>query len=153
MVSRRPALPMRLLSLLIWYKYCRIRQFYLRKVSHVAQNAAIPRARSPAEQSFLQRRCNVLRTIRDRNLSPAAKQVMVHFSLLTDDPFILAERPDVPALARRLVPAERTVRQAIAELVEQGCLTFRQTGDPHRLVNRRRPTRRAARISSGSAPS
>ena len=91
-----------------------------------------PRTRSPAEQSFLQRRRNVLRTIRNRNLSPAAKQVMVHFSLLTDDPFVLAERPDVPALARRLVLAERTVRQAIAELVEQGCLTFRQSGEAHR---------------------
>jgi Mn-dependent DtxR family transcriptional regulator len=88
-----------------------------------------PRTRSPAEQSFLQRRRNVLRAIRNRNLTPAAKQVLVHLSLLSDDPFVLAERPNVAELARRLALAERTVRQAVAELIEQGCLTLRPTGE------------------------
>ncbi|WP_119422723.1 hypothetical protein [Desertibaculum subflavum] len=41
---------------------------------------------------------------------------------------MLPERPPVAALARHLALAERTVRQAIAELVAEGCLTFRFTG-------------------------
>lgn len=91
-----------------------------------------PRTRSLTEWSFLYRRRNVLRAIRHRQLTLAAKQVMVHLSLLADDPFLLMERPDVAALARRLALAERTVRQAIAELVEHGLITFRHTGQPYR---------------------
>lgn len=91
-----------------------------------------PRKHVSAEWSFIYRRRNVLRAIRHRKLTPSAKQVMVHLSLLSDNPYQLKERPDVPALARRLALAERTVRQAIADLVEQGLLTFRETGERHR---------------------
>ncbi|WP_119418278.1 hypothetical protein [Desertibaculum subflavum] len=97
----------------------------------MSHTPAYPRKHSPAEWSFIYRRRNVLRAIRHRHLTPAAKQVMVYLSLLTDDPFVMAERPDVAALARRLALAERTVRHAIAELVEHRLLTFRQTGEPY----------------------
>jgi hypothetical protein len=88
-----------------------------------------PEARSALEQSFLIRRRRILRAIRHPALTPSAKQVMVALCLADDDPFLLPERPPVRALARQLGLAERTVRQAIAELVEQLCLTFRQTGE------------------------
>lgn len=97
-----------------------------------AHTPIYPRKHSPAEWSFIYRRRNVLRAIRHRHLTPAAKQVMVYLSLLADDPYVMAERPDVAALARRLALAERTVRHAIAELVEHRLLTFRQTGEPYR---------------------
>ncbi|WP_162914626.1 hypothetical protein [Desertibaculum subflavum] len=88
----------------------------------------IPRKRSLAEWSYLYRREHVLRAVRHPALTPAAKQVLVALSVAVDDPFILPERPPVRALARHLALAERTVRQAIAELVEQLCLTLRPNG-------------------------
>ncbi len=88
----------------------------------------IPRKRSLAMWSYLYRREHVLRAIRHPVLTPAAKQVLVALSLGSDDPFILPERPPVKALARHLALAERTVRQALAELVEQLCLTLRPNG-------------------------
>jgi hypothetical protein len=78
--------------------------------------------------SLRQRRRSVLRTVRHRSLSPAAKQVLIALALRDDDPFILPERLPVAALARHLALAERTVRQAIAELVVENCLTFRTNG-------------------------
>ncbi|WP_162915121.1 hypothetical protein [Desertibaculum subflavum] len=90
--------------------------------------AHIPRRRSLAEWSYLYRREHVLRAVRHPALTPAAKQVLVALSVAVDDPFILPERPPVRALARHLALAERTVRQAIAELVEQLCLTLRPNG-------------------------
>ena len=89
----------------------------------------VPRKRSAAEWSYLIRRSHVLRAVRHRGLTPAAKQVLVLLSLAGDDVFVLPERPPVAALARKLALAERTVRQAIAELVEQLCLSFRETGE------------------------
>ena len=91
--------------------------------------AHMPRKRSAAEWSYFIRRKHVLRAIRHPALTPAAKQVLVAFSIAADDCFILPERPPVKALARQLALAERTVRQAIAELVEQNCLTFRTSGE------------------------
>jgi DNA-binding transcriptional regulator YhcF (GntR family) len=91
-----------------------------------------PRERSPAEWTYLLRRRRILRAIRHPSLTPAAKQVMVALCVQCDDPFVLPERPPVQALARHLALAERTVRQAIAELVEQLCLTFRETGEAFR---------------------
>jgi DNA-binding transcriptional regulator YhcF (GntR family) len=88
-----------------------------------------PRKRSPAEWGYFLRRNRVLRAIRHPTLTPAAKQILVALSVADDDPFILPERPPVRALARHLTLAERTVRQAITELVEQNCLTFRVTGE------------------------
>ena len=88
-----------------------------------------PPRRTPYEWSFRLRRRHILRAVRHPLLSPAAKQVLVALSLRDDDPFILPERPPVGALARHLALAERTVRQALAELVEQCCLTFRTTGE------------------------
>ncbi|WP_162915237.1 hypothetical protein, partial [Desertibaculum subflavum] len=87
-----------------------------------------PPKRSLAMWSYLIRREHVLRAVRHPALTPAAKQVLVALSLAVDDPFILPERPPVKALARHLALAERTVRQAIAELVEQLCLTLRPNG-------------------------
>ena len=91
--------------------------------------AHIPRQRSAAEWSYLIRRSHVLRAIRHPALTPAAKQVLVALSVAKDDCFVLPARPPVKALAAHLALAERTVRQAIAELVEQLCLTFRTTGE------------------------
>jgi hypothetical protein len=88
--------------------------------------------RPAVDWAYLICRGRVLRAIRNPALTPAAKQVLVVFSLLDNDPYILPERPPVRALARHLALAERTVRQAIAELVEQGCLTFRHTGEAFR---------------------
>lgn len=87
---------------------------------------------SLAEHSFRLRRRHVLRAIRDRNLTPSAKQVLVALSLAADDPFVLPDPPPVAALAAKLGLAERTVRQAIADLITSGHLTFRQTGEPFR---------------------
>ncbi|WP_162915107.1 hypothetical protein, partial [Desertibaculum subflavum] len=87
-----------------------------------------PPKRSPYEWSFRIRRRHILRTIRNPSLSPAAKQILVALALRDDDPFVLPERPPVAALARHLALAERTVRQAIAELAVENCLTFRVTG-------------------------
>ncbi|HYD98110.1 MAG TPA: hypothetical protein VEH84_01885 [Alphaproteobacteria bacterium] len=91
--------------------------------------AHIPRQRSPAEWSYLIRRGHILRAIRHPALTPAAKQVLVALAVAKDDHYVLPERPPVKALAQHLALAERTVRQAIAELVEQNCLTFRVTGE------------------------
>jgi hypothetical protein len=88
-----------------------------------------PRERSAAEWTYLLRRRRILRAIRHSSLTPAAKQVMVALCVQCDDPFVLPARPPVQALARHLALAERTVRQAICELVEQLCLSFRQTGE------------------------
>lgn len=90
------------------------------------------RPRTPEEWGYFLRRNRVLQAIRHPALTPAAKQVLVAFSLADDDPFVLPARPPVKALSRHLALAERTVRQAIAELVEQNCLTFRETGEAFR---------------------
>jgi hypothetical protein len=87
-----------------------------------------PPQRTPYELSFRQRRRCVLRAIRHPSLSPAAKQVLVALSVRDDDPYVLPERPPVGLLARHLALAERTVRQALVELVAQACLTFRTDG-------------------------
>ncbi|WP_119418333.1 hypothetical protein [Desertibaculum subflavum] len=97
-----------------------------------------------SEHSFRIRRRHVLRAIRDRDLTPSAKQVLVALSLAADDPFVLPDPPPVAALAAKLGLAERTVRQAIADLVTAGHLTFRRTGEPFRL-NQPPPTDPAAR--------
>ena len=89
-------------------------------------------SRSLAEWSFLYRRRNVLRAIRHPRLTANAKQVLVDLSLRDDDPYVLPEQPPVAELASRLGLPERSVRQAIAELVEEGCLTFRVTGEAYR---------------------
>jgi hypothetical protein len=87
-----------------------------------------PPQRSPYELSFRQRRRCVLRAIRHPSLSPAAKQVLVALCVRDDDPYVLPERPPVGVLSRHLALAERTVRQALVELVARGCLTFRADG-------------------------
>lgn len=89
-------------------------------------------SRSLAEWSFIYRRRNVLRAIRHPRLTANAKQVLVHLSLRNDDPFILPEQPPISDLARHLGLPERSVRQAFAELIEEGCLTFRHTGEVYR---------------------
>jgi hypothetical protein len=99
----------------------------------------IPSKRPAVDWSLRQRRRHVLRAVRHRSLSPAAKQVLIALALRDDDPFILPKRLPVAALARHLALAERTVRQAIAELVVENCLTFRTNGAG-------RPTRAAEEV-------
>jgi hypothetical protein len=99
----------------------------------------IPPTRPAVDWSLRQRRRHVLRAVRHRSLSPAAKQVLIALALRDDDPFILPERLPVAALACHLALAERTVRQAIAELVVENCLTFRTNGAG-------RPTRAAEEV-------